>query len=719
MAEPTTTTKKAATRAPETKERHAKKEDKNPHPLLLLGQGVAGAGANGVTKGGSRLVRLTASYIREPFDEQGHGMWCKCCMSHCWKSAGLRALLPGGVAVFGIIFTKVAGSTGLIGEGLLALILSLMASSDQLAAWAFSTMIPSPDEDAKPAVKAEYWRKAGHYAKALRTAPKVLPVPVAPAGQPVALPPDWSTINPTRFSPNDVDSTPTGDTPPAARPSAPMMPDADGTAMVTAAFTAATITNSNNPITIVSPVVKDGDGWSVVVDLPKGMKASAALGKREELAGVLDRDEIQVILERVRGKDGNARRLRLWVADDDPYDKPPVPSPLAAAIEWNLWQPIPVGLTARRQPFTLSLVWTSILIGSLPRMGKTAWMRIILAAGALDPHVRVLMWDGKGGKDHDPVRLFAYRFGKGPSDEATISLHEALIELNVDMNDRYERLGELPDDLCPEGKVTPEITRNPAYRMPLTLVAIDEIQRYLDHKEYGKKIREQLEDLAKVGPAVGIILVVATQRPDSKTIEASLRDVIGTRIALKVPNPASSNVILGEGMVGAGADASKLLRSHKGVGIIVGADDGPLAESGPQTVRGDYIDLPPMRRISERGKRLREEAGTLAGDATGETVAGRLVPPLLFEVREAFRVAGDPEMLPTTAILDHLTTVDPDAWDRWDRERDAGRYRATEGGKAIGRALPGLTTVQLSHLPGNPRGYRLADVLQPLKAGVR
>jgi DNA segregation ATPase FtsK/SpoIIIE, S-DNA-T family len=56
------------------------------------------------------------------------------------------------------------------------------------------------------------------------------------------------------------------------------------------------------------------------------------------------------------------------------------------------------------------------------------------------------------------------------------------------MNDRYERLRELPHDLCPEGKLTPAIARSKRLGMPLRLVCIDEVQRYLEHPEHGKII---------------------------------------------------------------------------------------------------------------------------------------------------------------------------------------------------------------------------------------
>jgi S-DNA-T family DNA segregation ATPase FtsK/SpoIIIE len=93
--------------------------------------------------------------------------------------------------------------------------------------------------------------------------------------------------------------------------------------------------------------------------------------------------------------------------------------------------------------------------------------------------------------------------------------------------------------------------------MPLTLVAIDEIQRYLEHKDHGEKVLELLTDLVKVGPAAGIILVLATQKPDSKVMPDSLRGQIGTRFAMRTMTWQASETILGAGTYTTGLDSSR------------------------------------------------------------------------------------------------------------------------------------------------------------------
>src|SRR5690606_34064410 len=116
------------------------------------------------------------------------------------------------------------------------------------------------------------------------------------------------------------------------------------------------------------------------------------------------------------------------------------------------------------------------------------------------------------------------------------------------------------------------------------------------------------------------MLVLATQRPDSKVIPDGLRGQMGTRFALRVMNWQASETILGAGTYTAGLDASQFLRSHLGVGILVGADDNQATGGEGLTARSHVLDLPTLRKIVVRAKELRVNAGLLTGMAAGENV---------------------------------------------------------------------------------------------------
>lgn len=272
--------------------------------------------------------------------------------------------------------------------------------------------------------------------------------------------------------------------------------------MLTEALRAAGLLKPGAAPVLVSPILRDRNdkGWEAMFDLPRGGGKTAAdvLAKRDVLAAELGVDEIQIIMTRIRASaGGNAARLRLWVADDDPYLGPPTPSPLITATQFCVWDPIPFGHDAQGRRITLSLLWQSMFFGGLPRRGKTFAQRIPSAAGVLDPHVRHYVADGKGGGDWKPMRAVAHRLVIGADDEQLTQFKQMLTELIAEMSRRFAVIGTLPASVCPEGKLTPEISKR--YEMPIIFVTIDELQEYLSamEKEDRDDVVNQLCRLAR------------------------------------------------------------------------------------------------------------------------------------------------------------------------------------------------------------------------------
>jgi S-DNA-T family DNA segregation ATPase FtsK/SpoIIIE len=401
------------------------------------------------------------------------------------------------------------------------------------------------------------------------------------------------------------------------------------------AFRAAKLVGKDEGLAFVRTPKRDGGGWYVIVDLPASRRASNVVVHREDLASALAVDEARLILERVRGDDGHAGRLAMWVGDSDPYAAKPLPWPLADATSWDFWKPAPFGTTARGQVIGLPMVWTSLLTGAIPRMGKTYCSRIPATAAALDPYVQLIVFDGKGGKDWRPFEQVAHRFGRGDDNDVCTRLLATLQEAATDVGRRFDVLSDLDDTICPESKVTPEITRNPDLNMPLALINIDEIQVYLEdetpvevgidakgkprYKPRGRLICDLLTYIAKKGPAAGYMLNLATQKPDAQVIPDRLRGQLGTRFALKVMTYQASETILGAGTYKAGMDASKLLKSHKGVGLLLGADgETELDASEATTIRTFLLEIAVIRAACAAGRTSRQAAGTLTGDAVGD-----------------------------------------------------------------------------------------------------
>jgi DNA segregation ATPase FtsK/SpoIIIE, S-DNA-T family len=310
---------------------------------------------------------------------------------------------------------------------------------------------------------------------------------------------------------------------------------------------------------------------------------------------------------------------------------------------WDAWRPVPFGRDARDRRISLPLVWTSLLVGAIPRQGKTFAARLAAAGLILDPHTRLYVADFKAGKDWDAVAQVAHRFLSGDEPTHVVELTAWLVELITDVQGRYRRMRDLDNNTCPESKITPAMSRDSSLNMPITGIFIDEVQVPLEERTLikvhdkmipvGEYIGELLTWLAKKGPAAGIVLVLATQRPDTKTIPSALRAVLGSRFALRVMDWRDSNIILGDQMNTRGWDSSRLLPSHKGVGIL--RPDGETAAGADvlaMMVRTDYMPNTDWTILCARGRALREAAGTLTGHALGTTSTPVLEPATVAHV---------------------------------------------------------------------------------------
>ncbi len=463
------------------------------------------------------------------------------------------------------------------------------------------------------------------------------------------------------------------------------------------AFRDAKLIGKDEVLRLVERARRVGAGWAVTVDLPATRKAVDVLKHREALASALAVDEVQLIVERVRGNGGHAGRVSMWVADDDPYAAAPQRTPLLDVSRWDAWRPVPFGVDARGRRIDLPLVWTSLLVGAIPRQGKTFAARLAAAGLILDPHTRLYVADFKAGKDWVAAERVAHRFLSGDDADDVLALWDWLVELVAEVQGCYRRMRELDDETCPESKITPAISRDPALNMPVTALVIDEVQVPLEDRTpidvQGKKtttgeyIGELLTWLAKKAPAAGVVLILATQRPDSKTIPSGLRAVLGSRFALRVMDWRDSNIVLGEQMNTRGYDSSRLLPSHKGVGIL--RPDGET-EAGADmlavTVRTYYMPGEDWQTVCRQGRALREAAGTVTGHAAGEASTPRIdhaavakalgsgpsiatagaphLPEPLAAVVEYLDVnAADREFVPTSELVEALD-FEPNAFGR-------------------------------------------------------
>lgn len=455
----------------------------------------------------------------------------------------------------------------------------------------------------------------------------------------------------------------------------------------------------------VQPPMRLGEGWLTVFDLPRGGGRTAAevLAKRDAIAAELGVDEIQVIMARVRAAaGGNAGRISMWVADDDPYLGAPTPSPLEAADTFSVWDPIPFGRDARGRRIFLSLMWQSMFFGGLPRRGKTYSQRIPSAAGVLDAWVRHYVADGKGGADWMPMLPLAHRLVLGAEPDALKAFRAMLAELIAEMERRFTIFRTLPASICPEGKLTPEISKR--YNMPVIFVTIDELQEFLSAMD--QKTREEVIELlcriARRAPAAGFICNFASQRPDADSVPTKLRDIISYRYSTQVVDKTSSDMVLGKNKASQGADASILSEEHVGVGVLV---TGPASF---EIARVDLMDLPAFKAVCDRGRELRVAAGTLSGDAVDNPLAAADTGVAIAAiVSDVLTVMHHRAKIHTADLLAGLAELDEDVWG--DLDADGLASKLADGGVV-------RSTTQVKINGTNLAGYRREDIEAVLPA---
>ena len=130
-------------------------------------------------------------------------------------------------------------------------------------------------------------------------------------------------------------------------------------------------------------------------------------------------------------------------------------------------------------------MWNSVLVGALPRAGKTFSARLLALYAALDPYVKLSVFDVKGSPDWRKFALVADRcaFGLTPTRDGLpleILLRHPAARSRPTCRTATSGCRRCRPAICPEGKLTREIARDPRYGMPVRLLVLEEFQEYFD-----------------------------------------------------------------------------------------------------------------------------------------------------------------------------------------------------------------------------------------------
>ena len=448
-----------------------------------------------------------------------------------------------------------------------------------------------------------------------------------------------------------------------------------------------------------APITRDGPGWRADLDLPYGVTVAEVMDRRDKLASGLRRQLGCVWPETDHAQ--HTGRLILWVGDQDMSTARQPAFPLAKSGTVDLFKPVAFSTDQRGRSVPVTLMFVSAIIGSIPRMGKTFLLRLLLLIAALDVRAELHLYDFKGTGDLSPLEPVAHRYRAGDDDEDLAYALADFRALREELRRRTKVIRGLPRDICPENKVTPDLASNKSLRLHPVVVGVDECQVMFEHPKHGTEFEDICTDVVKRGPATGIVLILATQRPDAKSLPTGVSANAVLRMCLKVMGQTENDMVLGTSAYKNGVRATMFAFSDKGICYFAGEGQDP------RIVRGFYLDAPAAEKIALRARGLRERAGTLSGHALGQEPD---TGPAFDLLADLAAIVTEPKMW-SEEIVVRLAALRPGAYRAWaDLEPDSRAAQLTAALKPYGIRTGQVWGTTADGRGANRRGITRADL---------
>ncbi|MGW5776054.1 cell division protein FtsK [Streptomyces sp. NPDC003863] len=413
-----------------------------------------------------------------------------------------------------------------------------------------------------------------------------------------------------------------------------------------------------NGLRFTSEIVRDGPGYRADLDLPYGVTPEDIMEARKPLASGLRRKTGCVWP--APDPTEHEGRLILWVGDK-PMNETTKPAwPLLKSGSVDLFKPVVFGNDQRMRDVTVTLMFASIVIGSIPRMGKTFLMRLLLLIAALDPRAEIHAFDFKGTGDFGALEPVCHRYRAGEDDEDIEYVLSSLREVREELRRRAKVIKSLPRSRCPESKVTPELADDKSLGLHPIVIGADECQVPFEHKEYGEELEEICVDITKRGPALGIVGLFGTQRPDAKSLPTGISANAVLRFCLKVMGHTANDMVLGTGAYKAGYRATMFSRSDRGICWMAGEGDDP------RIVASAFVDAVAAEQVVARARQAREDYGNVTGHAIGKGPDKTSGNDILADVLDV--MAEGEKAVWCERIATRLASLRPDTYAGWKGE---------------------------------------------------
>ena len=264
-------------------------------------------------------------------------------------------------------------------------------------------------------------------------------------------------------------------------------------------------------------------------------------------------------------------------------------------IESEMELPIAIGKTISNETFIVDLTkMPHLLMAGATGQGKSVGINAILTSILYKKHpaqVKFVLVDPKKIELSIYNKIERHYLAKLPeSDDAIIIDNDKVINtlnsLCMEMDNRYELLKDAMSRNIKEyntkfisRKLNPE---NGHTFLPYIVLVIDEFADLI--MTAGKEVETPLARLAQLSRAVGIHLIIATQRPSVNVITGLIKANFPARIAFRVTSKIDSRTILDTG----------------GAEQLIGRGDLLYSQSNDLTrIQCGFIDTPEVEKLSE------------------------------------------------------------------------------------------------------------------------
>ncbi len=257
--------------------------------------------------------------------------------------------------------------------------------------------------------------------------------------------------------------------------------------------------------------------------------------------------------------------------------------------------PIVLGKTIQNETFVLDLTkMPHLLVAGATGQGKSVGLNAIIASLLYKKHpaeLKFVMVDPKKVELSLYARLEKHFLAKMESEEEAIltDTQKVVYTLNSlcnEMEARYELLRKAEVKKISEYNqkfINRRLNPKKGHRfLPYIVVVIDEFADMI--MTAGKEVEQPITRLAQLARAVGIHLIIATQRPDVKVITGLIKANFPARIAFRVTSIVDSRTIL----------------DQTGANQLIGQGDMLVSLNGEITrVQCAFIDTPEIEALTE------------------------------------------------------------------------------------------------------------------------